>query len=137
MGTYAYTLLETEADVKIPAARLMKVQLSTPGNQPDITVDCTAFLDTGADCTLVAFEILAQIQATRVGAKERIFGTGRGSTIVVPYLVGLRFDRYFSPVVRVRGCASEELGGIVLIGRDLLNQYCIEFKGPALTFTVQ
>lgn len=136
MSSYSYTQLESGSGLEIPPVPLIEVEVSIPGTQPAETITRTAFLDTGADCSLVPFDILARVRATRAGSAERISGTGRGNVLVVPYLVGLRFDRYFSPFVRVRGCASEEIQGILLIGRDLLNKYRIEFNGLELTVTI-
>ncbi len=132
MGSYAYTSLGTE----IPAAPLLQVQLATPGDNPPIALGCTAFLDSGADCTLVPFEFLIRVKATIAGARETVSGTAKGSTVVVPYFVGLKFDRFVLKVVRVRGCSSEDLGGVILIGRDLLNLFVLELNGPGLTYTI-
>ena len=133
MASYAYTLLGEN----IPAAPLIQVTLSTPGIEPAIALECSAFLDTGADCTLVPFDLLVRVQAQVAGASEQILGTAQQTTSVVPYFVGMSFDCYFHPVIRVRGCPNEVLGGIILIGRDLLNQYCIEFNGPEKICTIQ
>jgi hypothetical protein len=43
--SYAYTSLGAD----IPAAPLIQVQLSSPEENPSVTLSCTAFLDSGAD----------------------------------------------------------------------------------------
>lgn len=99
-------------------------------------MECTAFLNSGADCTLVPYELLSEVGAKVTRAREMILGTSRGKTVVVPYFVSLSFDRFVCESIRVRGCASDDLGGIVLIGRDLINSFVLELNGIDLTFTI-
>jgi len=132
MSRYTYTSLGTE----IPPAPLIEVKLSTPGDNPLQTLNCTAFLDSGSDCTLVPLDLLIKVNAVVSGARAVVQGTSQGKTIVIPYFVGLSFDRFVYPAIQVRGCSSEALGGIILIGRDLLNNFILELNGKELTFTI-
>ena len=133
---FPYTSVDASPQSSIPPAPLIKMAIATPGKQPKRTIECLGFLDTGADCTLVPFDILTVVQATVAGSRERITGTEKGSMMVIPYFVGVRLAQYSYPVVRVRGCPSQALGGMVLVGRDLLNRVCVEFNGPVLTFAI-
>jgi hypothetical protein len=132
MGSYTYTSLGTE----IPPAPLIQIQLANPVNVEISTVKCTAFLDSGADCTLVPYDLLIRVGAKIAGARETILGTSKGKTVVVPYFVGLSFDRFVYKSIRVRGYASDDLGGIVLIGRDLINSFVLELNGIELTYII-
>lgn len=57
-------------------------------------------------------------------------------TLGIPYEVGLVFDSYEHSSFQVFGCSVEEIGELLIIGRDLMNHYRIEFNGQALTFTI-
>lgn len=132
MSIYAYTSLGAD----IPAAPLIQVRLSSPEEKPSVTLSCTAFLDSGADCTLVPFDLLIKVNAVIAGSKETILGTSKGNAIVIPYFVNLSFDRFVYQTVRVRGCPSEDIGGIILIGRDLINNFVLELNGPQLIYKI-
>jgi len=131
VGTYNYTFLSPE----IPAIPLISVQLTTPGQYRATQLECQAILDTGSDCTLVPIPLLVQVNAQIAGRSIRI-PVGGSLTIGIPYYVGLIFDSYTHPVIRVFGCPVDDIGEILLIGRDLMNQYRIEFNGSNLTFTI-
>jgi hypothetical protein len=57
-------------------------------------------------------------------------------TLGIPYEVGLVFDSYSYSNFRVFACSVEEMGELLIIGRDLLNLHRIEFNGQNLTFTI-
>ena len=132
MSSYTYVSLGTE----IPPAPLIQVKLFSPGENNLQFVNCTAFLDSGSDCTLVPLDLLIKVNALICGTKEIVQGTNQGNTIVIPYFIGLSFDRFVYPAVKVRGCSSEALGGIILIGRDILNNFILELNGKELTYTI-
>ena len=131
MATYPYTFVSD----KVPQIPLISIQLKTPELNNPAIVNCEAILNTGSDCTLVPFPFLTKVQAKIAGTKINI-PVGGSQTIAVPYYVGVAFDRYTIPVFRVFGCPQNDIGEISLIGRDLMNQYRIEFDGINLTFTI-
>jgi hypothetical protein len=51
--------------------------------------------------------------------------------------VGLTFGQYELSNIRIYGVGTEEIGTAGLIGRDILNQFKIDFNGPELTFEIQ
>jgi hypothetical protein len=55
----------------------------------------------------------------------------------VPVMVGLMFGQYELSKVCVYGVSSEELGGVGLVGRDILNRFKIEFDGPEMQFEIK
>ena len=94
------------------------------------SVTCKALLDTGADVTLVPLAKLKQIRVAPIGNTQKL--SGLGNLFVRPYWVGLRFDRDRIAGKRVFAWSQ----GVMLIGRDILNQYCITFDGPQQEFTI-
>jgi hypothetical protein len=131
MGTYRYTYLSTE----LPAIPLMPLELIQPGKFDQPSVIGQAILDTGSDCTLVPLPWLVQVHAQVADRAIRIPVCGQLS-LAIPHEVGLRFDRYRHFVFRVYGCSVDEIGEMVLVGRDLLNLYRSEFDGPNGVFSV-
>ena len=57
-------------------------------------------------------------------------------TLGIPYEVGLVFDSYEYSSFQVFACSAEEMGELLIIGRDLMNHHRIEFNGRDLTFTI-
>jgi hypothetical protein len=131
VGTYSYKLVSVE----IPPIPLIAVQLTAPGTLSDVRVDCQGILDTGSDCTLVPLPFLMRLNISPASRSVRLSFGGK-ETIGVPYEVGLIFDRYHKPDFRVIGCPVESISELLIIGRDLMNQYRIEFDGPNLRFTI-
>lgn len=130
MGIYRYSSLGGQ----IPPIPLMAVKLTTPISS-ELAIDCDAILDTGSDCTLIPIPLLMRVNAKIAGVSIRIPFSGVLTT-GVPYKVGLIFDRYTCPEVLIFGCSVYEMGEELIIGRDLLNQYRIEFHGPNETFEI-
>lgn len=131
MGIHQYTFLTSD----IPPIPLLSVQLATPGIEPRKTIDTQAILDTGSDCTLVPLPLLMQVNARIIGRSIRVPVAGNNA-IAIPHLVGLQFDQYGSVGIEVFGCPIDNIGELLIIGRDVLNRYRIEFDGQSLTFTI-
>ncbi len=130
MCSYNYTSLGEQ-----PEAPLIEIQITSLEATNPKTVSWTAFLDTGSDCTLVPLDALNRIQAKIASSKVDVFGVGGKKSTVYPYYVAFTMDSLTLPLVRVYGCPIQDTNGIVIVGRDLLNQYCIQFDGPKHTFT--
>jgi hypothetical protein len=72
----------------------------------------------------------------KVAGRSLPIPIGGTKTIGIPHYVGLWMsDRLCSPV-KVFGCPEQEMGELSIIGRDVLNQYRIEFDGLNLTSTI-
>jgi hypothetical protein len=92
-------------------------------------------LDTGSDCTLVPLPLLVRLTA-KVAGRSLSIPIGGVKTVGIPHYIGLAMsDRLCSPI-RVFGCPEHEIGGLLIIGRDVLNQYRIEFDGLKQTFEI-
>ena len=67
---------------------LMQLQIRQSESIPSISSQ--GILDTGADCTLVPFSIISQLQAVKLIRGRNttvIYGVGKQKIIVVPYRV--------------------------------------------------
>jgi len=108
-----------------PEAPLFKGGL---GGSPGAGV--SIFLSTGFEHTL------SQVEAKVIDVLQNLSGMGGGNIKGIPCYVGLRIDGNLLPLIRVYGCPREDVKDMVIIGRDVLNQYCIQFDGPKeiLTF---
>ncbi|MBE9010182.1 Retroviral aspartyl protease, partial [Pseudanabaenaceae cyanobacterium LEGE 13415] len=91
-------------------------------------------LDTGSDCTLIPLEIVSTLQLRLLGANSEINGVGGGTILGFACYINLQLDRVLHKAIRVYGCPRDRFGDRVLIGRDILNQCCIEFDGLNLMF---
>jgi len=104
-----------------PAAPVVQVTLRTRHGASD---RLSAFLDTGADGTIVPLTILRQIGA-RYNDKRNLFGaTGAGQ------LVGLYPIHVQIGTQLVYGINAAGYGNEVIIGRDVLNQITVILEGP-------
>lgn len=56
--------------------------------------------------------------------------------IAIPHAVGLEFDQYRYAAFEVYGCSMDEIGELLIVGRDLMNRYRVEFDGQSLAFTI-
>lgn len=131
MGTYSYTFVST-AIAPIP---LISVTLKSPRFNSDSSIECQGILDTGSDCTLVPIPLVAKVKGKAKKGSVRIPFSGQ-MTLGIPYEVGLVFDGYEYSSFQVFACSAEEMGELLIIGRDLMNHHRIEFNGRDLTLTI-
>ena len=130
MATYSYTFVSTA----IPPIPLISITLQTPLSG-SVSIKCQGILDTGSDCTLVPIPYVTKIRGKAKKGSTRIPFSGV-MTLGIPYEVGLVFDVYKYPSFSVFACSVEEIGELLIIGRDLINHHRLEFNGQDLTFTV-
>jgi hypothetical protein len=85
-----------------------------------------AFLDTGADVTIVPMDIIRQLKAGVVTFKT-VRGYTRGRRNVRTYLVDVDVAGLTLPGIEVVG---DDAADQVLIGRDVLNKLRLLLDGP-------
>ena len=134
MSSYKYTILDNG---NIPSAPILDIKIISLDQNNIKTITCSAFLDTGSDCTLIPLNFLAKIQAKVASGLTNIQVTGVGSRTVTvyPYYVSILIDKYTISLIKVYGCAVQDTNGIAILGRNILNQLCIKFNGKRETFT--
>ncbi len=130
MGTYSYTFVSTA----IPPIPLISVTLKTPSSK-DVAIKCSSILDTGSDCTLIPIPFVAKVKGKALKGTTRIPFGGR-MALGIPYEVGLVINGYEYSSVSVFAVPVEEMGELLIIGRDIMNHHRIEFNGQNLTFTI-
>ena len=95
-----------------------------------------AFLDTGSDCTLIPLEIISSLELSIVDTSVEITGVAGGRVDGYACYANIWLGKKCIQAVRVYGCVSKSLENRVLIGRDVLNQCCIEFDGINSRLTI-
>jgi hypothetical protein len=120
----------------IPPIPMLTLQLFAPASRKTVQIACPAILDTGADCSLLPLKLLMKAKAKPTQGVRRIPVCGI-EALAIPVEVGLIFAEFTLPTVRLYGCSDEDIGDIAIVGRDLLNRFCVEFDGRSQTFTVR
>jgi hypothetical protein len=90
---------------------------------------CTAFLDTGSDCTLIPLEAIAALNLTTFKANAQIIGVGGGEMQGLGCYVNISIGTHHFPAIRSYACRLKDLNGHAIVGRDVLNQCFVEFDG--------
>jgi predicted aspartyl protease len=86
-----------------------------------------AFVDTGADATIIPIAIVRELQAGVVTLKT-IRGYASGRRTVRTYLIDLKVGPFTLPGVEIVG---DDAVDTVLLGRDVLNKLRLLLDGPA------
>ncbi|MCC5896408.1 MAG: hypothetical protein JJU32_00630 [Phormidium sp. BM_Day4_Bin.17] len=120
--SYAY-----ESQGRRPQAPYIQVLLSHPIDKTR-SITCKALLDTGADFTHVPIRFLRSIEVKATGQSKSFLGFG-GEKESTPYVISINLDAK-SFETEVWSWDQD----FVILGRDLLNEYCVEFDGPKLEF---
>ncbi len=117
---------------KFPAAPILNVKLSRPGESPSPETR-PALVDTGGDFTTVPLDWLLEIQSpeTRWAYLRGIWSEQRPVTL---YLVDLHFDGQILPGVEVAGIDEADIetedDREIVLGRNVLNQLVLLLDGP-------
>jgi predicted aspartyl protease len=114
----------------IPQAPIIPVKLTRPDWQiplPSTTID--AFLDTGSDCTLVPLAVISTLQLQVSRSTAIIQGIGGEADQSIAAYLNLTIGDTTIRAVKIYGYSSDILGNQIILGRNILNQCCIEFDG--------
>ena len=111
-----------------PSMPVVTVEMTTiERNQAPLQL--TAMLDSGSDGTMVPLAHLRAIKARRAG-QVIIRSITDARSIVDIYEIALRLGPHFFPYVRV---AADKHNGLIVLGRDVLNQMRVTLNGLAAT----
>jgi hypothetical protein len=117
----------------LPPAPIVLMNIYPPQWERQLTeslcYSCTAFLDTGSDCTLLPLEIITALNLTTFKANAQIAGVGGGKMQGLGCYVDLGVGARHFPAIRAYACALKDLNGHAIVGRDVLNQCLVEFDG--------
>ena len=118
--------LSFEYDLTYPGPAFPIAQVTITGRNR-LTVTQTAFLDTGADATVIPLSILQQVDARRL---DRAFAKNMdGSRYeIMLYAVKVTIGSY--PIYGIEAIANDKTSEIIL-GRDALNQLVVTLNGLA------
>ena len=117
---------------------LIHLQIRQSESIPSIASQ--GILDTGADCTMVPFSIISQLQAVKLIRGRNtsvIYGVGKRKIQVVPYRVEISFNHDEFIRIKVYACPDNDTDGLIILGRNFLNRYCITFNGRTKRFLIE
>ncbi len=117
---------------------LIQLQIRQSESIPSIASQ--GILDTGADCTMVPFSIISQLQAFKLIRGRNtsvIYGVGKRKILVVPYRVEISFNHHEFIRIKVYACPDNDTDGLIILGRNFLNRYCITFNGRTKRFLIE
>ena len=114
-----------------PSAPVLEITLGAPGTPPTLG-PLEAFVDTGADATLIPMRYLRRIEARKVdqAALRSQWGEHR---LVSLYAVAVEIGRHRFAAAWVVG---DEIGDEVVLGRNVLNRLRLLLDGPAAMIEV-
>jgi predicted aspartyl protease len=110
----------------VPAAPVVDIRLGAPGMESSSSF-LQAFVDTGADATLIPMTYLKQVGTEKVDQADLRSQWGE-QRIVTLYAVALEINQYYIDFIQVVG---DEIGDEIILGRDVLNRLRLLLDGPA------
>jgi predicted aspartyl protease len=110
----------------LPAAPVVEIRLGAPGTETSSGF-LGAFVDTGADATLVPMAHLRQVRARKVDQAVLRSQWGERWAVTL-YAVALEINHNHFAAIRVVG---DEIGDEVILGRNVLNRLRLLLDGPA------
>lgn len=132
MPDFAYTKVNGISPIPI-----VSTYFSNLSNPSIITTCNCGILDTGSDLTLVSYTVISKLQAIAIERQQAISFRGLGrSSQGMAYRVGMSFDGIDFFRAKVIAVPDDVLNDEVIIGRNILNRYAINFDGPNLTFKI-
>ncbi|MEO1791807.1 MAG: retropepsin-like aspartic protease [Cyanobacteria bacterium J06629_19] len=126
-------------DPKVPLAPVLQVTLLNPKQNDNRTYELNAILDTGADGTLIPLEVVSVLRLKLQAERVPITGVGGALTMGFSCWVNLQIGAIEVPLVKVASCEATAIGGQgqMIIGRDILNLFCMTFDGKQQRFSFE
>jgi hypothetical protein len=132
MSDFSYTKVDSIAPIPI-----VTTYFSNLSNPAIITTCNCGILDTGSDLTIVSYTVISKLQATAIDRQQSISFRGLGqSSRGTAYRVGMSFDGIDFFRAKVVAVPDDVLNDEIIIGRNILNRYTINFDGPNLVFSI-
>jgi hypothetical protein len=134
---YPYRIISGE--LIVPPAPILQVALFNPVRDGDQRYELDAFLDTGADCTLLPLEAVSVLRLPFLGHRFPVQGVGGATATGFLCQAGMQLGEIHMPLLEILACEAIVLGGVnqMLIGRDVLNLCCIKFDGRRQQFSFE
>jgi hypothetical protein len=132
MPEFSYTKVNGISPIPI-----ITTYFSNLSNSSIITTCNCGILDTGSDLTIVSYTVISKLQATAIDRQQSISFRGLGrSSQGIAYRVGMSFDGLDFFRTKVIAVSDDILNDEIIIGRNILNRYAINFDGPNLVFNI-
>jgi hypothetical protein len=134
MLSFSYSEYNDEHPIPI-----VELFLENPNNSFTSVISRPAILDTGADYTLLPLELVRDdLKLLPVDSQKNIRFKGVGShEFESPmFVIGFSFDNKNYIKVKVAALSRNIIGEEIIVGRNILNHYIINFDAPKLVFTI-
>lgn len=134
---YPYRMIS--ADPMVSLAPILRVELFNPVQDSDRLYEVDAFLDTGADCTLIPLEAVSILRLPFLGDRFPVEGVGGAMTTAFLCEVEIQFGEIRLPLLEILSCEAIVVGGTdqMIMGRDILNLCCVKFDGRRQQFSFE
>ncbi len=142
---YPYQIISTNP--KVPPAPILRVSLFHPDQDRDSLRDSKAeriyeldaFLDTGADTTLIPLEAVSILRLPLLDERVPVMGVGGAVTNGFLCRSRIQLGEIWFPSMKLVACEAMVVGGRdqMIIGRDILNQCCVKFNGKRQQFSFE
>jgi predicted aspartyl protease len=134
---YPYRVISN--DPLVPPAPILRVGLFNPVRDGDRLYEVDAFLDTGADCTLIPLEVVSVLRLPFLGDRFPVQGVGGAMTTGFLCEAGIQLGEIRLPLLEILTCEAIVVGGHdqMILGRDVLNLLCVKFDGRRQQFSFE
>jgi Aspartyl protease len=137
MMKYPYQAISTEP--LVPPAPILRVSLFNPSQEQNRLYELDAFLDTGADCTLIPLEVVSVLRLAFLAGRVPVSGVGGATTRGFLCNAGIQMGEICLPKIKVVACEAAAIGrrDQMILGRDVLNLCCVKFDGRRQQFSFE
>ena len=134
---YPYQVISSNP--KVPPAPILRVSLFHPDQDRDRVYELDAFLDTGADTTLIPLEAVSILRLPLLDERVPVMGVGGAVTNGFLCRSRIQLGEMWFPSMKLVACEAMVVGGRdqMIIGRDILNRCCVTFDGKRQQFSFE
>jgi predicted aspartyl protease len=134
---YPYQVISI--DPLVPPAPILRVSLFNPSQEQSRLYELDAFLDTGADCTLIPLEAVSVLRLAFLAGRVPVCGVGGATTRGFLCKTGVQLGELCLPEIKIVACEAVAIGrrDQMIIGRDILNLCCVKFDGRRQQFSFE